>query len=78
MWLRLSVLPCTGVGAFMTLPPKACPIAWWPRHTPNRGMSVLAAKFIRSRQIPASLGVQGPGESTRAFGALSMTSCAVL
>ena len=34
------------------------------------------AFLIRSRQMPASLGVQGPGESTMAFGFLSRTSSA--
>ena len=31
-WL---VLPCIRLCARTTLPPKAAPMAWWPRHTPK-------------------------------------------
>jgi hypothetical protein len=34
------------------------------------------AAAISSRQMPASLGVQGPGESTMPFGFILMTSAA--
>ena len=60
-------LPCTGTGARITLPPKAWPMAWWPRQTPKIGMCT-EARLIRSRQMPASLGVHGPGDSTIASG----------
>ena len=35
-WIGL-VLPCMGFGARTTRPPKASPIAWWPRQTPRMG-----------------------------------------
>ena len=35
---------------------------------------VAAAFAIRSRQMPASFGVQGPGESTMASGSAAITS----
>ena len=60
-------LPCTSVGARTTLPPKAWPIAWWPRQTPRIGI-VGDALAITSRQMPASFGVHGPGDSTIASG----------
>jgi hypothetical protein len=56
-----------GRGARETVPPKTCPIVCSPRHTPKVGISG-EARFTRSRQMPASFGVQGPGESTMASG----------
>ena len=47
--------------AFTTLPPNAWPIAWWPRQTPRIGISP-AKRRIAASEIPASFGVQGPGE----------------
>jgi len=36
---------------------------WWPRQTPRIG--ILPAKRLdRRHEIPASVGVQGPGEMT--------------
>ena len=34
-----EVLPCISDFACTTFPPYACPIAWWPRHTPRIGSS---------------------------------------
>jgi outer membrane receptor protein involved in Fe transport len=50
-------------GARTISPPKAAPIAWWPRQTPNVGIRALKWR-ITAQEIPASLGVQGPGEIT--------------
>ena len=68
-----ETLPCIGSGARTTVPPNAWPIAWCPRHTPSSGTRPAAAA-IRSRQIPASLGVQGPGDSTIASGCIASAS----
>jgi hypothetical protein len=68
-----DTLPCIGAGARVTLPPNAWPIAWWPRQTPRIGVVSLAAP-MRSRQIPASLGVQGPGDRTIASGRAASAS----
>ena len=61
-------LPWTISPARTTSPPKAWPIAWWPRQTPSSGVRVSAAAAISARQMPASFGVQGPGESRIADG----------
>ena len=49
--------------------------------TPNEAGICLAliagAPLISARQMPASLGVQGPGESTTASGRIANASCAV-
>ena len=63
----MSVFACT------TLPPKAWPIAWWPRHTPRIGTRP-AKRRITSSETPASFGVQGPGESTMRSGASASIS----
>ena len=46
-----------------TLPPNAWPMAWWPRQTPRIGISP-AKRRIAASEMPASFGVQGPGETT--------------
>ena len=46
------------------MPPKASTIAWWPRQTPSTGVPASAKARIASPEIPASAGVQGPGETT--------------
>ena len=47
----------------MIFPPKDCTMAWKPKQTPSIGN--LPANFsISSNEIPASLGVHGPGEIT--------------
>ena len=66
-WKMRLTLPCIGTGARTTCPPNAWPIAWWPRQTPRIGI-LPAAAAIRSRQMPASFGVHGPGDSTIASG----------
>lgn len=43
-------------------------MVWSPRHTPKIGISEPSSRTT-SRQMPASFGVQGPGESTSASGA---------
>jgi len=58
-----SVLPCICVFARITLPPKAAPIAWWPRHTPRIGSLPVKASMAPT-QMPASAGEHGPGDST--------------
>jgi len=75
-WETDESLPCIGAGARTTCPPKACPIAWCPRHTPSTGI-LPAAAAIRSRQMPASFGVHGPGESTIASGLRASASSTV-
>ena len=67
-WWMVPSLPWTISPARTTLPPKAWPIAWWPRQTPSSGVRVSAAAAISARQMPASFGVQGPGESRIAEG----------
>ena len=42
-------------------PPNAWPIAWWPRQTPRIGIRP-AKRSITGTEMPASRGVQGPGE----------------
>ncbi len=61
VWVICEVLPCMG-GAFMTFPPSAWPMLWWPRQMPSSGMLVLAMALIKGRQIPALSGLLGPGE----------------
>ena len=51
----------------MMLPPNTWTIAWKPRHTPKIG--IFPANFsISSKEIPASLGVHGPGDMTMWLG----------
>ncbi len=40
---------------------------WWPRHTPSIG-SLPAKYLMASREMPASVGVHGPGETTMRSG----------
>jgi len=42
---------------------KAAPMAWWPRQTPRMG-TLPDMWRMRPMEIPASCGVQGPGERT--------------
>ena len=51
-----------------TSPPNASPMAWWPRQTPSSGTPAAAAARTSGTLIPASRGVQGPGEITIAAG----------
>ena len=41
--------------------PNDCAIDWWPRQTPKMG-TFPAKDLTMSQLMPASLGVQGPGE----------------
>ena len=43
-------------------------MAWWPRHTPSSGTPAAAAARTSGTLMPASRGVQGPGEITIAAG----------
>ena len=52
-------------------------MAWWPRQTPRSG-TVGPAFSISSRQMPASLGVHGPGDSTMPLGFSPSTSATVI
>src|SRR5256712_7516078 len=72
-WRMRETLPCITCLARTTLPPKACPIAWWPRHTPSRGIRPITFS-ISCKEMPASLGVQGPGEMTMWKGACASIS----
>ena len=45
-------------------PPNASTIAWCPRQTPSVGMPASGKRRDASTEIPASAGVQGPGEIT--------------
>jgi hypothetical protein len=58
-------------------PPKASPIAWWPRQTPKSGTPAPAAARVSGRQMPACAGSQGPGDSTIASGFIASASCTV-
>ena len=73
----VETLPCIGTGARTTSPPKACPIACMPRQTPRIGTRGPQSR-ITSRQMPASFGVQGPGDSTIASGASARSFSAVV
>ena len=55
LWRISDSLPCTWVGARTTLPPKASPIAWWPRQTPRIGIFAAACRD----QIEADAGLLG-------------------
>ena len=50
--------------ALTTFAPKAAPIDWCPKQTPKIGIEPENC-LIASTDIPASLGVQGPGEITK-------------
>jgi hypothetical protein len=41
---------------------------WWPRHTPSIGI-LPANSLISGTEMPASFGVQGPGDTTMRSGA---------
>ena len=61
LWWIKEVLPCLISFALITVPPNDSPRHWWPKQTPNIGN--LGAKYlIVSLDIPASVGLQGPGE----------------
>ena len=57
------VLPCTGTWR-TTLPPNACASDWWPRQTPSVGTPASGKRRMTSSEMPASVGVHGPGETT--------------
>ena len=46
------------------MPPNACASDWWPRQTPSVGTPASGKRRIASTEMPASLGVHGPGETT--------------
>jgi hypothetical protein len=56
-----------------TSPPNASPIDWWPRQTPRIGRSP-AKRLMVGTEMPASFGVQGPGDTTIASGAMAAMS----
>lgn len=62
-----------GRTARSTRPPNTSPMHWWPRHTPKIGMRWPKAA-ITALLIPASLGVQGPGETMMCVGARASIS----
>ena len=72
-----EVLPCMRRSALTTLPPKWCPIDWWPRQTPNNGTLPPKASII-SRLTPASLGEQGPGDMRTLSGLKASASSTVI
>ena len=72
-----EILPCITRCARTMRPPNACPMAWWPRHTPRIGICP-AKRWISGTEMPASLGVQGPGETTICEGAMAATSSSVI
>ena len=47
-----------------TRPPNACPSDWWPRQTPSVLTPASGKRRMTSTEMPASLGVHGPGETT--------------
>lgn len=56
-WKTLDAFPCiTPHGARTILPPKACPMHWWPIQTPNIGRSVDKSLTIW-RDMPDSSGL---------------------
>ena len=63
----------SAAGARTTLPPKAWPMAWWPRQTPRIGDGRARPSRSVQGRCPASFGVQGPGESTIASGLAEIT-----
>ena len=71
-----DVLPCISPPR-VTRPPKCCPIAWCPRHTPSSGRAAPAQAATSSRLIPASFGVHGPGEIRNPFAPLD-SACPAL
>ena len=75
-WRISDSLPWIGVARTIR-PPKTWPIAWWPRQTPKTG-TVGAARSISFRQMPASSGVPGPGETTIASGSARSTASTVI
>jgi len=60
-----------------TVPPKYWPMDWWPRHTPSNGFPAAAQAPTKSSEMPASLGVQGPGEMRNALAPLRRAWSAV-
>ena len=46
------------------MPPNAWASDWWPRQTPSVGTPASGKRRIASTEMPASLGVHGPGETT--------------
>ena len=69
-----DVLPCINSGAPTTSAPYTCPMAWWPRHTPNTGVPMDANAPIDSQMMPLVSGRPGPGDSSTASGANATAS----
>ena len=76
-WTTSDSLPCMISEARTTRAPKAAPMHWWPRHTPRIGMRG-ANRRITSHETPASLGVQGPGETTMRCGRIASMASGVI
>ena len=72
-WRTAERRPCMGRRARPTRAPKAAPIHWWPRQIPRIGTRPDRL-CTRAVEIPASAGVQGPGEITMASGASAAAS----
>src|SRR5438445_348580 len=78
------VLPCMRRAARTTLPPNACPIAWWPRQTPRVG-TLPASALTRGTRMPdwaagdsPRAGSPGGGAAPARRGALPPRADAVL
>src|ERR1035438_6121052 len=65
-----DVLPCISRPARTTLPPKYCPTAWCPRHTPKIGLRPAKAPKISS-VAPAPLGVHRARRTQKPDGLVS-------
>ena len=72
-----EALPCIGRRARTIWPPKAWPMHWWPRQTPEDRDRRARAGAPAARDTPASLGVQGPGEMTMCEGSSAAISSTV-
>ena len=64
VWWIVDSLPCIGTGARTTAPPIGLADGLMAEADAQDRHSALAAALISSRQMPASFGVQGPGDST--------------
>ncbi|MNC71116.1 hypothetical protein D3C75_1220000 [compost metagenome] len=71
------VLPCMICCARTMSPPKAAPMAWWPRHTPRMGF-LPAYAWISGTEMPASAGEHGPGDTQIWSGLSAATSSSVI
>ena len=73
----MSGLPWTIAPARSTRPPSISVITWWPRHTPSTGSRPWKCS-ITAREMPASAGVPGPGETTTWVGSSASASAIVM